>query len=177
MTPRRFLPAVAVLASLPLLASCSAFQKKEPPPCPPLYLLGDAASLTKYRPGKGRDLTDVDFSAEIQGYSGECSYDEKGAIVDVQVNFTLTRGPADDDRKASFQYFLAIPYYYPAPEAKAVLPVEVTFPEGQNSIRYTDETVNLRIPVKDKDVIQKYEIYLGFQTSPEELDANRKTRR
>lgn len=173
---RRLALPVAALLVLPLLASCSVLEKKEPPPCPPIYLLGDTATLTKYKPGKGRDLTDVEFSAEIKGYSGDCSYDDKGAIVQLQVSFNLTRGPADDDRKAAFEYFLAVPYFYPSPQAKGVFPVETTFPEGQNYARFTDETVTMRIPVKDKEVINKYEVYLGFQTSPEELDANRKAR-
>ncbi|MCA1909121.1 MAG: hypothetical protein LDL39_12245 [Magnetospirillum sp.] len=173
---RRFAPVVAALMALPFLASCSVLEKKEPPPCPPIYLLGDTASLTKYKPGKGRDLTDIEFQAEIQGYTGQCSYDEKGAIVEVQVIFNLTRGAADDDRKAKFDYFIAIPLYYPSPEAKAVFPVEVTFSEGSNYARHTDETVTMRVPVKDKDVIQKYEIYLGFQTSADELESNRKAK-
>lgn len=176
MIRRLALPAAALLA-LPVLASCSLLEKKEPPPCPPIYLLGDTATLTKYKPGKGRDLTDVEFTAEIQGYTGDCSYDEKGAIVEMQVSFNLTRGPADDDRKANFEYFLAVPLYYPSPNAKAVFPLEVTFAEGSNYARHTDESVVMRIPVKDKDIIQKYEVYLGFQTSPDELESNRKARK
>lgn len=176
MSPRSSLR-LAALMVLPALASCSVLQKKEPPPCPPIYILGDTASMTRLKPGPGRDLTDVEFTVEVDGYSGECSYDEKGAVIEMQPRFTLTRGPADDDRKARFEYFLAVPMFFPAPEAKAVFPVEVTFPEGMNYVRHTDETVTLRIPVKDKDVIQKYEVYLGIQTSAEELDANRKTRK
>lgn len=161
-------------ALLPLaLASCSVFQKKEVPPCPPVYILGDAGKLTKFKPGPGRDLTDVDFEAEILGYQGGCTYDEKGAIVDLQVSFALKRGPGDTDRKAEFTYFAAIPYFYPNPGAKAEFPVTVTFPEGTNYVRYSDEEVVMRVPVKDKDVISKYEIYLGFQETQEELQRNR----
>jgi len=168
--PARFVAA----ALLPLvLASCSVLQKQEVPPCPPVYILADAGKLTKFRPGPGRDLTDVEYEAEIQGYTGGCKYDEKGAIVDLQVSFALKRGPADTDRKAEFSYFTAIPHFYPAPEAKAVFPVTIDFPEGVNYVRFTDEEVVMRVPVKDKDVINKYEIYLGFQETAEELDRNR----
>lgn len=161
-------------ALLPLaLASCSVFQKKEPPPCPPIYILADAGKLTKYRAGSGRDLTDVEYDAEILGYTGGCKYDEKGAIVDLQVSFALKRGPADTDHQAEFSYFVAIPHYYPAPDAKAEFLTTVTFPQGTNYVRYTDEEVVMRVPVKDKDVIGKYEIYLGFQETQEELDRNR----
>lgn len=165
-------PVAAFLLPL-VLASCSVFQKKEIPPCPPVYILADAGKLTKFRPGAGRDLTDVEFEAEVQGYTGGCTYDEKGALVDLQVNFVVKRGPADTDRKAEFSYFAAIPHFYPAPEAKAEFPVTVEFPEGTNYVKFTDEEVVMRVPVKDKDIINKYEIYLGFQQSTEELDRNR----
>lgn len=165
-------------ALLPLaLASCSVFQKKETPPCPPVFILGDASKLTKFRPGPGRDLTDVMYEAEIQGYTGGCTYDEKGAMIDLQVSFMVKRGPADTGHKADFSYFVAVPLYYPSPDAKAEFATTVTFPEGQNYVRYTDEEVVMRVPVKDKDVISKYEIYLGFQATPEELDRNRADRK
>lgn len=170
---RSLLRPVAV-ALLPLaLASCSVFGKKEPPPCPPVYILADAAKLTKFRPGPGRDLTDVEFEGEIVGFTGGCKYDEKGAVIDLQVSFDLKRGPANSDRKADFSYFVAIPYFYPSPEAKAEFATSVAFPEGANYVKYTDEEVVMRIPVKDKEIINKYEIYLGFQETQEELNRNR----
>lgn len=162
-------------ALLPLaLASCSVIGgKKEQPPCPPVYILGDAGKLTKFRPGPGRDLTDVLYEAEIVGFTGGCQYDDKGAVVDLQVSFAVKRGPADVTRKADFSYFVAIPHFYPSPDAKAEFATSVAFPEGNNYVRYTDEEVVMRVPVRDKDVISKYEIYLGFQETPEELDRNR----
>lgn len=165
-------PVAAALLPL-VLASCSVFGKKETPPCPPVYILSDASKLTKFRAGTGRDLTDVEYEAEITGFTGGCKYDEKGATVDLQVTFTVKRGPADTDRKAEFSYFVAVPYYYPQPSAKAEFATTVTFPEGTNYVKYTDEEVVMQVPVKDKDLISKYEIYLGFQESQEELDRNR----
>ncbi len=165
-------------ALLPLaLASCSVFQKTEIPPCPPVYILGDASTLTKFRPGPGRDLTDVEFEAEITGYQGGCKYDSKGAEVDLQVTFTVKRGPGNPGDTADFSYFAAIPYFYPSAEAKAEFPVSVTFPSGTNYVKYTDGEVVLRIPVKDKDVIDNYDVYLGFQATPEELERNRQGRK
>lgn len=159
-----------------ILASCGLIDKKEPPPCPPIYILSDAGTITKYREGRGRDLTDVVAEAEILGFQGGCTYDDKGAMVDIQVSLGVKRGPADTSRTAELSYFVAIPLYFPSPDAKAVFPVSVTFPEGANYARFTDETVTMRIPVKDGDVIQRYEVYLGFQTTQEELERNRQGR-
>lgn len=170
---------LAVLASF-VLTGCGAVDtivnKKEPPPCPPVYILGDAGQVTKYRDGKGRDLTDVEAEVEVLGYNGACVYDEKGAEVEIQVRLGAKRGPADTDRKVSVEYFIAIPLYFPNPEAKAVFPVTIQFPEGANTVKYDDEPVVMRVPVKDGDTIQKYEIYIGIQTTPEELNRNRQAR-
>jgi hypothetical protein len=166
----------AVIAAPIVLSGCSIFQKKVPPPCPPIYILSDAATITRYRPGPGRDLTDVVAEAEIVGFKGDCSYDDKGAEVSLQVGITAKRGPANTSSSTDLAYFVAIPKFYPKSEAKAVFPITLKFPEGASSVRYTDEEVVMRIPVKNHEIIDQYEIYLGFQTSPEELEMNRKTR-
>lgn len=170
-------PVVSVLAMTVALAGCSALSKSEPPPCPPVYILSDASHVTKFRPGSGRDLTDVEVDAEIVGFKGECGYDAKGANVDLTVSIDVRRGPAATTREATLNYFVAIPKFYPAEEAKAVIAVPVVFPDGVDSARITDEGVRMQIPVKTRDLIDQYEIYLGFQTTPEELEMNRRTKR
>lgn len=173
--------ALALAAPL-VLSSCSAsfseaFSKTKPPPCPPIYILADAATITKFRPGSGRDLTDVELEAEITGYKGSCSYNEAGAEVEIQVGISVKRGPANTTRTGELSYFVAIPKFYPAPDAKAVFTVPVNFPVGMDLARVNDEDVVMRIPVKDKEIINNYEIYLGFQTTPDELDMNRRAKR
>ena len=80
MTSRRFRLLALALAAPIALSGCAGFTealtKKKPPPCPPIYILSDASHITKYRPGTGRDLTDVDMEAEIIAYKGQCSYDD-----------------------------------------------------------------------------------------------------
>ncbi len=165
------------LAAALALTSCSA--KKEPPPCPPIFILGDAKQVTKFLPGKGRDLTDVMGQAEIVGWTGSCSYKprekEGGFLIsmDVQVAFDVKKGPANKGKTLDLSYFVAMPAFFPKPEAKSVLPVTITFPDGINTVHYVDEAVNLTVPVKEKELIDTYEIYLGFQTSADELLYNR----
>jgi len=170
-------PALSVLAMGVALAGCSSLAKTEPPPCPPVYILSDTSHITKFRPGAGRDLTDVEFEAEIVGFKGECGYDAKGANVDLSISLDVKRGPAAAARDVTLSYFVAIPKFYPADEAKAVLVTPVTFPEGVESVRVTDEGVRMQIPLKNRELIDQYVVYLGFQTTPEELEQNRRTKR
>ncbi len=181
MTSRRFRFLALALAAPIALSGCAslteAVTKVKTPPCPPIYILSDAAKITKFRPGAGRDLTDVDMDAEIIAFKGQCSYDDKGAVVEIQVSFDVKRGPASTKRQSELRYFVAIPKFFPAPEAKAEFTVPVTFPEGMDQARVNDEDVVMRIPVKNKDIINNYEIYLGFQETPEELEMNRRAKR
>jgi hypothetical protein len=182
MTPRLARLMILALVAPLALSGCSSFnlldpKKKAPPPCPPIYILSDVAKLTKFRPGQGRDLTDVELEAEIIAFKGNCSYNEKGAEIEIQVGFDVKRGPASTAREAELSYFVAIPKFYPAPEAKAVFTVPVVFPVGNDQARTTDSDVFMSIPVKNKDIINDYEIYLGFQVSPEELETIRRMKR
>ncbi|MDA8231138.1 MAG: hypothetical protein M0006_07360 [Magnetospirillum sp.] len=175
----RFLRPSAAALSLLTLSACST--NSGPPACPPVYILSDANKLTKFRPGTGRDVTDVDVQAEIVGYHGDCKYEEKkdgGWTVDVslQVSMDVKRGPANTSRTADLTYFVAMPAFYPTPQAKAEFPVTISFPEGTNLVHHVDDTVDLTFPIKAKEIIDKYEIYLGFQTTAEELRYNRRTK-
>lgn len=175
MTVRAFRPFAAALGLALALGACTT---DEPPPCPPIYILSDAKDVTKFRPGPGQDLTDIVAKAEIVGYHGSCSYKARGKDWDVdlelQVAVEAWRGPANTTRSADLTYFVAIPYFYPKDQAKAIFPLHVAFPAGSDQVRTVDEPLHLTIPVGSKDLISRYDIYLGFQTTPEELEHNRK---
>ncbi|WP_173982769.1 hypothetical protein [Magnetospirillum sp. SS-4] len=179
MTPRSVRAAALALTTSLVLSGCSMFdtKKEKAPPCPPIYILSDAAKVVKYRPGQGRDITDVEIEAEIIAFKGHCTYGKAGVEVEIQVSFDVRRGPAGTAGKSELEYFVAIPKYYPAPEAKAIFTVPVEFPKGMDQARTNDEDVVMRIPVGAGDIVNQYEIYLGFQASPEELEINRRMKR
>jgi len=139
--------------------------------------LSDAARITKFRPGPGRDLTDVEVEAEIVAFTGGCTHDPKGLTMDLQLGFDVKRGPALAGRSVDLSYFVAIPKFFPDEAGKAVFTLPVTFPAGIDQARVTDDQVTLRIPMPAKTNVDEYGIYLGFQTSPDELDANRRMKR
>ncbi len=169
-----------VLAAPLVLSGCDSMSRlkgKVAPPCPPVYIMSDAAKITKYRSGGGRDLTDVEMEGEVVAFKGGCVYDDKGGEVSLQLGFELRRGPAAKGRTLDVTYFVAVPKFYPAPEAKGVFTFPVTFPDTADRIRVTDEEVTMRLPVRTKELIDNYEIYIGFQLSSEELEANRRIKR
>ncbi len=172
------------LLSAGILSGCSLFEAKKPPlPCPQIKIDRDTVQLTKFRPG-GTDLTDVILEAEIIGYTGECSVNPKTNAVDMQVmvNFRTRLGPAaplsgaGEPRTAKFDYFVALPDFYPHPEAKKIFTAEIGFPPNVNQLRFRDAMVNLSLPLTKEIGSGDARVYLGMQLTRDELEYNRKNR-
>jgi hypothetical protein len=166
----------ATLAAVAVVAACSSTPKKVPPPCPRVSILADAAHLTQFRPGEGRDITDVQLQAEITSYHGTCDYDWDKQImtVSLQVGIDADRGAGAKERQANLSYFVAIPAFFPSADAKSVIPVPLTFPSNTDRIRYVDDQVDLAIPIKKLSDMSKYEIFIGFQLDQDQIDYNRR---
>jgi hypothetical protein len=167
------LAAAGVFALAMTLTGCSILGSSKPPaPCPKVFLIDDTSRLTAFRPGPGRDITDVDFQAEISGYTGSCTYDRDKMSVSLNAAFDVSRGPANATRKVAFQYFVAVPKVYPDPAGKRVFDVGFAFEANQSRARFGDE-IEIDVPLKNPSEGPAYEIYLGFQLTAAELAYNR----
>ncbi len=158
------------------MAGCGLFgEQKQSLPCPQFLLLGHAADMTKFRAGPGRDVTDVEFRATINNFRGTCDHTKSGIEAEFFVEISVQRGPANLSRGASFEYFVAIPRFHPAPAGKKTFPVKVQFGENQTRILYRDE-IAIEIPLAVDEVAANYDVYLGFQLDAEQLEYNRRRR-
>ncbi len=158
------------------LAGCGVFgEKKLKRPCPNFLLLGDAEEMTRFRAGPGRDITDVDFRAAIVNFQGTCEHSKNQVEAEFIVEITVRRGPANRSRRAGFEFFIAIPRFHPAPAGKRTFAVEVTFEDNRPRVLYRDE-IALKIPLGGGEVGANYDVYLGLQLDPEQLDYNRRRR-
>lgn len=170
--PRR---SAALLLALAALSGCKAFDKEEPAYCPRVSVLADTANLVQFRPGSGRDVSDEQLRAEFASYHGTCRYDKpnKTMTISMNVGIDAERRPGAQGRAADLAYFVAIPAFYPKPEAKVVMPVALQFPDNSNYVHYVDEEVRISIPIEDLKQLKKYEVFVGLQLTPEQLDYNR----
>lgn len=169
---RPLVPAVVVAAAA-ALSSCSAFTTGEPPACPDVVILADAARLTKFTGGPGRTLADIEVEAEIVGYKGECRRVKNGVEVTLAVSMDARRPKAGGDAAAEVAYFVAMPDYYPSPQAKAVFATRIAFPANVAAVRHVDDPVAVTVPLAPGETASGKEIYLGFQLSDEQLRYNR----
>jgi hypothetical protein len=169
-------PALAICAAIGL-AACAGGESALAPPCPDIVVVRDIASATQFKPGAGRDLTDVVLEATIAGFDGFCETDldegETGEVtVELRLVFSVSRGPANAERKGAFSYFVAVADRNDNPVRKHVFDSEVEFPGNRNRIAPFEELA-LQIPLKPGENGADYNVLIGFQLTPEQLEYNR----
>lgn len=162
------------------LVACASEESPTAPACPNIVIVKDTAELTAFRPGPGRDLTDVVLDARIDRFDGECETDlEPGRIgtvsVDLQLFFEAIRGPANTTRQGEFSYYIAIGDRNGKILAKKVFSTEFEFEGNRNRIGAAEELTQ-EIPLGSGDLGDDFDIFVGFQLSPEQLDYNRAKR-
>lgn len=172
---------VSGLAVAALFASgCTVLESEPAPPCPDVGVLKEAASITKFVPGPGRDLIDVIYEGKILSPRGMCEYDvdddtgEGNLAVDLLVTMELNRGPANQERKAEVAYFVGITDSERRILNKQNFSGVVAFPSNKNRLLWTDERVHLNIPLKAGKTGTDFIIYVGFGVTPDQLKFNRK---
>ena len=162
------------------LVACANDEAAVAPACPNIVIVKDTAELTTFRPGPGRDLTDVVLDARIDRFDGECETDlEPGGSgqvnVDLQLFFEAVRGPANDTRAGKFSYYVAIGDSTGRILAKKVFDTAFEFEGNRNRVGGA-EKLTQEIPLKSGDLGEDFDIFIGFQLNPEQLDYNRAKR-
>jgi hypothetical protein len=168
-------PALAALALAAFVSGCGS--DKAEPACPRGVIPADAAQITRFRDGPGRDLTDVVVTANILNMLvDQCKYDKNSvAVRNFQIAITADRGPADRSKAADFEYWVAVV----DPERKILtretFKVHFDFSE-LNHVGTVITDLEPRIPLPDVMKATEYQIVVGFQLTPDELAWNRKQR-
>ena len=182
----------AALALVLFLAGCAMYQNLEETvigkalPCPRVSILTDAATITRFKEGAGRDLIDVDFKGSFTGFRGSCGYDidedtDSGTLsLDLAVAMDLERGPANKSREIIIDYFISVTDPSKQVLQKEVFNVKVTFPGNLTVLKWSEDPNNpviLNIPLKTGERGRDFIVFVGFQLSPEEYQYNRRQSR
>ena len=169
---RRRIGVVLAAVSVSLAAhGCSGDQRVERI-CPRVEILEHAGRLTEFAPGPGRDVTDVVLRGRVVNFAGECKVGEGSVAVDLIVEFSLDRGPANREGKGRFAHFIAIQEFHPAAAGKRVFPVEIEFEPGRTRALFRD-AVAIAIPLAGERRARDYNVFIGFQLDRGQLDYNR----
>jgi hypothetical protein len=140
--------------------------------CPKVAIVRDASTITQFRPGPGRDLTDVVSRAVLADFAGGCEYNRDGVTVNFALALVAERGPAFQGSQANYRYFVAITAPDDTVVAKQEFTTTVDFPANAPRAG-TREDLQQQIPMPRDTDARNYQVLLGFQLSPQELEHNR----
>ena len=159
------------------LAGCSLLVATPQPACPRVVLVDEARAVTLYRPGPGRDLTDVRYRGAISGFTSKCEYNLDEGLVDVDLDLKLvfTRGPAAHEGDGRFDYFVAITDDADKVIAKRVFTVTPEFPTGVTRVGVT-EKLTQEISYRPAKSASGNKIFVGFQLTRDQLAEKRRQR-
>ncbi len=157
------------------LAGCGVFDKEPPKPCPVALVLKEAGEVVRYQPGAGRDLLDVAYRASFGQNSLECHYKGSRLAVALDVEVIAERGPGAGAGEARIPYFVAVLDERQRILAREVFEAAVVFEEGRRRASVTEELAQ-RLRLEDSQSGANFEIVVGFELSPEELEENRRRR-
>jgi hypothetical protein len=135
-----------------------------PPVCPAAAVLPGASELALYRPGGGRDLTDVQVEGSVLGASGSCVDGAKRGTEEATLTLRMRfqRGPAAPTRRANIPYFIAVSRGEDILD-KRVRTVRVDFPPNVDAVTVSTDPVLLTLPVGPDRSAAGYQVWVGFQ--------------
>ena len=128
--------------------------------------------MTEYRAGGGRDITDVAYRWELLDAVADCSYSGTTIDVDYALSMGVSVGPAADRRVVTAPVFVAVTRNGESVLQKTTFEAEVEFEVGQRTTVYTRTFEGLEFDVGDDNGVI-YDIVLGFQLTPEQVQENR----
>jgi hypothetical protein len=177
--PRLFRAALLTVASLAVasLTACGPSPGEFAPPCPTPVFEQTLSDLTRYRPGSdGRDLTDLVLQGRLVSVSGECRLaSRKGQelLVAVRVGIQMTRGPALRGNAADVPVFIAVTDGERILD-KQVYQVHAVFPSNVEMVALAGGPIDMSLPISPEKSGAAYQVRVGFQLTPDELEANRR---
>lgn len=142
--------------------------------CPRVGIVRELSEVVQFRPGKGREPSDVLSHGVLSDYNGNCEYRDDGVTVNVALSLVAERGPALTGSQATYRYFVAVvpPGVEPTGGSKREFDTSVDFASGQTRAGNREE-LSQTIPLPKDTNAKDWRIYIGFQLSNEELAFNR----
>lgn len=172
---------LSVMAAAAMVAQGCAGDGDQGPLCPRAAILGEAQQMTRFAPSGGRQPRDIDFEAEISDLDSGCRLDRDRdgrdvLVVAVAPVITTTQGPANRTGRANFFYFVSLIAPDRSIVTRETFSSEARFAADQRRVvqREDDPPVTIDIPLQRAVAAADYEIIIGLQIAPDELEYNRR---
>ncbi len=148
-------------------------------PCPIMGVLYDNARVVDFAAPNQERYANIEFTGEMQGVRGLCRYVDADPItMSVEIQMAFGRGPAATSDRQTYRYWVAVTRRGIAPIEKAYFDVDVRFPRGEAVVTRTEQIERIVIPRATPDLSgENFEILVGFELTPEQVQFNREGRR
>jgi hypothetical protein len=148
-------------------------------PCPLMGVLYDTARIVKFNQPNVQRYANIEFTGEMQGVHGLCRYVESDPIrMNMEIEMAFGRGPAATSDRQTYRYWVAVTRRGRAPIEKVYFDVDVRFPRGAQVVTHRETIDEIVIPRATADTSgENFEILVGFDLTPEQLQFNRDGRR
>jgi hypothetical protein len=174
--PRRRLGLLGAAASLCFgLAACSGPTKEQAAVatyCPSPFVVQDTQSLTRFKPGAGRDPRDIAFQASLTGAAVTCEVGRRKLEVNLKLRLAVDAGPSVVGGTTSVPYFVRLLSGGGVSEGQdfnATFKLSAGTPRGSSL-----EEITLTLPYDKPADLGVYRVAVGLKPTPEELDYNRR---
>jgi len=167
---RAFARAGAAVALSLGAAACSG---AGPVPCPHAIIMPELQAVAKFRPGPGRQDSDVSYGARLLAADTSCSADKKKGGVTVATKLVVTAiRVSPEAQKGQITYFVAVIDRKQAILNKRDFAIDLDFPRNQSRLDITEQLEEFIWLSGDANGAD-YGIVIGFELTPEELQYNR----
>ncbi|CAK7192129.1 hypothetical protein COMNV_00314 [Commensalibacter sp. Nvir] len=178
---------------IPLFAAnflwgCAEKQTYEfPPVCPKITVLSSASDYYQFY-NHIQDLSHLDIRASILGVKGKCVDDPKNIDnaenkkkgksyvdrIDTTLNVIIQaqQGPAAQHKKYQIPYFIATIKNGAIVDKKNLI-ARFDFPDNVDQLTLKSEPLLFKLPSTPARTPDGYELFLGFQLTPDQLSYNR----
>lgn len=147
-------------------------------PCPVAGSIYDAARYVKFADGSGELYSDIAYTGEITDVRIFCRYtDDFPLAAEIEIDFAYGKGPQADSDSHVYPYFVAVTRRNGKVLAKETFASEGNF-RGKSVTGKTELVNRITIPRADGSISGvNFEIVVGFDLAPEQLEFNRAGKR
>ena len=169
---RRVWPLVVSLTlGVLTLGACGSPVSTTSLPCPDVSILAGSERLVLFKPGTGRDIIDILVEADMSNLGAACEYDDLRVDVETAFEIVAARGPKAGTSQVIIVFFAAIINPDGQVIAKETFESRIEFPENRRRVGVREQVVQ-QIPLKAQATGQDYQILVGFQLTPDQLEYN-----
>lgn len=156
------------------LTGCSQ-QTQTQLPCPSVVVVSDASSTTAFISKEGKDLTDIAFEAQIEQVGHSCFYNDSLVTVNTLIRIDGTRGPRSVVTESEVIFFVAIIDKDQNVVGRERFETTLSFNSRRQRAAIVEEIEQI-IPIRPNFRGFDYQILIGFELTPLQLEYNRDQR-